>query len=50
MKSSLQRGSFLLMIVFILSFTVSCKSSKKKNKCNTCPTWDQVDVPEDAAE
>lgn len=41
--------ALLLTIVFISSM-FSCKSSRKKNRCNTCPTWDQVDLPQEGNE
>jgi len=39
--------SILIIGVLFIANTISCKSSKRKNRCNTCPTWDQVDISQE---
>ena len=33
-----------LMLILFVATIFSCKTLRKKNRCNTCPTWDHIDV------
>jgi len=36
---------FLVLLCVAITIS-SCSLFRKKNKCNTCPTWDQIETLE----
>ena len=45
-----KRILFLLVTILFAASVISCKSTRRKNRCNTCPTWDQIDISQDTHE
>lgn len=36
----------VLTVILVATLLSSCSLFRKKNKCNTCPTWDSIELAE----
>ncbi|MFK7757403.1 MAG: hypothetical protein AB8B53_10775 [Flavobacteriales bacterium] len=39
----MKKNKSILVLFSVAILLSSCSLFRKKNKCNTCPTWDQIE-------
>jgi len=45
MTISLKKCLSICALALVISLSATgCKAFRKKNKCNTCPTWDSIEL------
>lgn len=36
----------IVIVILAVAFLSSCSLFRKKNKCNSCPSWDSIELTE----